>query len=336
MKFGKILGYCLLILVGLAICGIPFVVGIRPFIGPRARPLSSRVFDRTPERQARGKYLVENVALCLVCHSPHDWTKHDIRVPPGMVAAGAPFPLAGLPGDLVPGNLTPDPETGLGNWTDDEISRAIREGVDRQGQALFPVMPYQRYRSLSDEDLASVVVYLRSLPPVRHPLPPSKIIFPVKYLIRNAPQPITSPVAEPGASTGVDRGKYLVDIAGCGICHTPQKRGQEFPGMEFAGGSVLEGPWGRVASANLTPDASGISYYDESVFQQAMRTGYVEARPLNQIMPWHVYRGMTDQDLSAIFSYLRTLTPVHHRVDNSASPTECRLCKAKHGAGSEN
>ncbi len=80
-------------------------------------------------------------------------------------------------------NLTPDPETGAGSWTDDQLARAIREGVGHDGRALFPIMPYQRYRNMSDEDLASVVVYLRSLPAVHNRLPATEIIFPVKYLI---------------------------------------------------------------------------------------------------------------------------------------------------------
>jgi mono/diheme cytochrome c family protein len=336
MKLARILGYGLLILVAVVIFGFLLTIGFRPLIGPRARPVTNRVFDRTAPRLVRGKYLVESVAACTECHSPHDWTKHDAPTPPGMLAAGEHFPVAHLPGTVVAANLTPDTETGIGSWTDDQIARAIREGVDRQGRALFPLMPYTQYKHLSDEDLASVVVYLRALPPVRNPLPPSNIIFPVKYLIRSAPEPVTSPVPEADGSTPVSRGQYLVEIGGCADCHTPQRRGQPLPGMSFAGGFVLEGPWGRVASSNITADASGISYYDAALFRQAMRTGYVQARPLNQIMPWEAYRGMTDEDLAAIFAYLRTLAPVRHRVDNAASPSECRRCKTAHGLGDQN
>ena len=106
--------------------------------------------------------------------------------------------------------------------------------------------------------------------------------------------------------------------------------------MTFAGGTVFEGPWGRVATANLTPDPSGIPYYDEALFVQALRTGYVKARELKQIMPWAVYRNMTDDDLKAIFAYLKTVKPVHHRVDNSESATMCPQCKVAHGGGDQN
>jgi mono/diheme cytochrome c family protein len=337
MKIGKILGYTLLTIVIVAAIAIPAAVGIHPFIGPRKRATTDKTYERTPQRLERGQYLAGSVSGCLFCHSPHDWTKHDAPTPAGMSGAGSVFPMAGLPGAVTAPNLTSDAETGLGRWSDDEIGRAIREGVDRDGNALFPLMPYERYRSFSDEDLASIVVFLRSLAPVRNPLPPTKIIFPVSYLIRNAPAPITSPVPEPDTSTPVNRGKYLVEIAGCADCHTPQMRGQPLPGMNFAGGFIIEGPWGRVASANITPDVTtGFPYDTEAMFASALRAGYAKGRALNQIMPWESYRGLSDPDLLAIFAYLRSMPAVRHRVDNAKDPTECRLCKAKHGAGAEN
>jgi hypothetical protein len=91
-----------------------------------------------------------------------------------------------------------------------------------------------------------------------------------------------------------------------------------------------------VASANITPDPSGISYYDEALFLEMIRTGYVKAREINQIMSWSDYRNLTDEDLKAIFAYIRTLKPVKHRVDNTEPPTFCKLCGSIHGAGSQN
>jgi hypothetical protein len=245
------------------------------------------------------------------------------------------FPLAGLPGRIVPSNITPDPETGTGNWTDDQLARAIREGIGHDGRALFPLMPYPHFRSISDEDLASVIVYLRSIPPVHKKLPQTEIIFPVKYLVRSVPEPATEPVPEPVHSTSAEYGKYLVTVGGCSDCHTPQSKGQNIPGLEFAGGFVLEGPWDKVASANLTPDPSGIPYHDEALFIQTFRTGYVKARELNQIMGWWHYRDLTDDDLKAICAFLRTLKLVKHRVDNSTPPTLCKLCGNQHGLGGQ-
>jgi len=335
---GKILGYGLLVVILLAVVGISFTIGWRPFIGPKARPLTARTIQATPERLARGKYLAESVAPCMGCHSPHDWTQHDAPIPEGKEGSGERMPFtSGLPGIIYAPNLTPDPETGAGNWTDDQIARAVREGVGHDGRALFPLMPYLHFRNMPDEDLASIIVFLRSLPPVRNPQPQSQIIFPVKYLIRSVPQPLTEPVPPPDLSTPVKRGAFLVQMAVCSDCHTPQDaQGQPLAGLDFAGGFILEGPWGRVASANITPDASGISYYDQNLFMQTIHTGYVRTRKLSQIMPWHEYRHMTDEDLAAVFAYLRTLKPISHRVDNTEAATFCPICKNKHGYGNKN
>jgi mono/diheme cytochrome c family protein len=333
----KIVGISLAIIVVLLAVAITFTISWRPFIGPKARPLTDRKFESTPERLARGQYLTENVLDCFACHSQHDWTKHDAPEIPGTRAGGqAPFPLEGLPGKVYPPNISPDKETGAGNWTDDQLARAIREGIGHDGRALFPFMPYGGYRYLSDEDLASVIVYLRSLPPVDNVVPKTELIFPVKYLIRNAPEPITSPVPPPDLSTPVKRGEWLVRAAGCRDCHTPQKMGQPLPGLDLAGGFELKGPWGTVSSANITPDSSGISYYDEKLYMDVMRTGYVKARELKPIMIWWDYRGMTDEDLKAIFAYLKTVPPIKHRVDNTEPPTPCKVCGGVHGAGDRN
>jgi hypothetical protein len=104
--------------------------------------LTNRVYERTPQRWARGKYLAENVSLCVDCHSPHDWTKHDAQIPSGMEGAGEDMSiLKGLPGQVVAPNLTPDPETGIGTWSDDALARAIREGIGHDGRTLFPMRP---------------------------------------------------------------------------------------------------------------------------------------------------------------------------------------------------
>jgi mono/diheme cytochrome c family protein len=335
----KVLLWSLASLAALVIMGITVTIGWRPFVGPRARPLAARRFEPTPERLARGTYLVEHVTACMECHSPHRWTEHDAPIDANMLGAGQVIPMKGLPGRVVAPNLTPDPETGAGTWTDDQLVRAIREGIGHDGRALFPMMPYQHFRSLSDEDVASIVVYLRALPPVRRQQPATELAFPVRYLIRSVPEPLTAPVASPDVSTLVERGAYLVSVAACGECHTPQDdQGRPIPGMEFAGGFVFEGPWGRVASANLTPAPSGIPYYDVTLFKEVMRTGYVKARPINQIMPWHAFGGMTDEDLAAIFAYLTTLKPVAHRVTNDEHepPTFCPLCRHVHGYGDQN
>ncbi len=335
-RFLKIAGRAFVFLVIVLIIAITFTIGWRPFIGPRMRATTNRTFERTPERLARGKYIFTSVASCQDCHSQHDPTKPGNPIIEGTEGSGEIFVIEGPPAKLVAPNLTPDPETGLADWSDDEIARAIREGVTRTGRAMFPIMPYVNYRHMSDEDLASVIVYVRSLAPVRHALPETVVFAPVKYLINSVPEPITEPVPAPDLSTPVARGAYLVGIAACSECHTPTKRGVPIPGLEFGGGFVMTGPWGSVATANITPDPSGISYYDETLFREVMRTGMVRARKLNDLMPYNYYKGMTDEDLSSIFAFLKTLKPVSHRVDNTEPPTQCKRCGFKHGAGDKN
>jgi mono/diheme cytochrome c family protein len=334
-KLGKILLWTVIALVVLLVPGISLTIGWRPFIGPKSRPLTSRHFEATPERLERGRYLFAGLTGCAACHSEHDLTQHGIPILPGAEGAGEVMPFDGLPGLIVAPNITPDPQTGAGNWTDDQIARAIREGIGHDGRALFPMMPYDVFKKMSDEDLASIVVYIRSLPPVHRELQKTEIIFPVKYLIRAAPQPVTGPVPSPDPADRLKYGEYLVNMGGCSFCHSPQVRGQVVSGMRFAGGNLMKGGWGQAATANLTPDSSGIGYYDEALFLQAMRTGYVKARKLSSIMPFGEYKNLKDDDLKMMFAYLRTVKPVKHRVDNSL-PTYCKLCRQTHGAGDQN
>jgi len=125
---------------------ISFTIGWRPFIGPKMRAASTAPFERTPQRLARGRYLVVGLAGCESCHSQKDWKSHGAPNLPGMEMAGQEIPIDGLPGRIVASNVTPDEETGAGRWTDGEMSRAIREGIGHDGRTIFPMMPYSEYR----------------------------------------------------------------------------------------------------------------------------------------------------------------------------------------------
>lgn len=336
-RLKRAFGTIVLVILVLLIAGVTFTIGWRPFIGPKTRALTNRTFEATPARLERGRYLATSVCGCVACHSERD--PNIAGMPPAADRLGGGTIFAegsDLPGRVVAPNLTPDKETGAGNWTDDMFARAIREGVGHDGRALFPLMPYVNYRAMPDEDVASVIVYLRSLAPVKNSLPPTEIIFPVKYLMRGAPQPVTEPVAQPDVTDPVKRGAFLVRMASCADCHTPQDRGQPKPGFDFAGGLLFKTPEATVMAANITQDASGISYYYEALFVDAIRTGKVKARSLSPIMPWYFYRGMTDEDLKAMFAYLRTLKPVKHVVDNTEKPAACKLCGMTHGGGERN
>ena len=317
--------------------GLPAAVGVRPFLGPRTRPLTDRRFEPTAERLTRGRYLVTSAQTpCIICHSPLDTSGGTLKVKEGMELAGRNWAPDGAPFVTAP-NLTPDKDTGIGDWSDDALGRAIREGISHDGRALFPIMPYERFRNMADEDLASIVVYLRSLPPVRNPLPKSEVPFPLSRLIMSVPQPVAPPVV-PDLSAPEKRGQYLTTLAVCADCHTPMDdRGNRVPGMEFAGGLTMTyGDFKSAAAANLTPSPNGIPYYTEELFIETFRTGKVRSRELNAMMPTRYFRNMADQDLKDIFAYLKTLTPVDHYVDNSLPPTMCAKCGLKHGGGERN
>jgi hypothetical protein len=134
-------------------------------------------------------------------------------------------------------------------------------------------------------------------------------------------------------STPARRGAYLVLAAACTYCHTPRQNEEDLAGMDFAGGMPFQGAWGNVASANITPDPSGIPYYDEPMFLAVMHTGWNDSRKINPVMPWPYFREMAENDLQDIFAYLRTLTPVRHHVDNAESFSFCRKCRYVHGLG---
>jgi len=233
-------------------------------------------------------------------------------------------PELGLPGVVAPRNITPDKETGIGNWTDGEKIRAIREGVSRDGTALFPMMGYQRYRHMSDEDVYSLVAYLNTITPVRNAIPRSKIAFPVSLLMKGAPQP-AGHVAEPDRSNRVKYGEYLVTLAGCMGCHTPSKQGKPLKGLTLAGGEQFRLPGMVVVSANITPDPqTGIGRWSEQDFldriyqyKEYAEKGSPHVGPESfTLMPWLNFAQLEPEDLKAIYAFLRTQKPVYHVVDS--------------------
>lgn len=289
---------------------------------PAQRAASADRIEATPERLARGKYLVHHASDCLGCHSDHENT-FGFPVKAGTEGAGgfAWDASAGFPGYVAAANITPDPDTGLGAWTDGEILRAIREGVDREGRALFPIMPYTHLRNLSDEDAQSIVAYLRTLRPVRRVIAEKKLDLPLNFIEKFIPEPLTAPVPHPDPKDRVAYGKYLTRIGGCYECHTPHKeKGGLDEGRAFAGGWEMKGPWGRNVTSNLTPHPDtfiGRATKEEFIGRfRASMPDIVPPKGRNTIMPWRALSGLTDDDLGAIYDYLRTVPPVENKVNS--------------------
>jgi mono/diheme cytochrome c family protein len=284
-------------LVLVAIIGVSIYANLKfkPKYANRAvYPISA---DTSPEGQARGKYLMEEAMLCAeACHSPEGkpFQGNYEAINEGPIAVGFAVP-----------NLTPDQETGLGSWSDAEIARAIREGVDKDGVGLV-VMPAFNYHALSDADVAAIISYLRSLQPVHHEIPPFSANIVAKIMMATGAfgpgsvgEPITAPQETPASGTP-EYGKYMVALGACTDCHKEN----------LAGGPLPFSEPGSPLSANLTP-AGEISKWTEAQFIAAVTEGrHPGGGNLHDQMPRY---GMNDEDLKAIFAYLKTLPPTEQQ-----------------------
>jgi mono/diheme cytochrome c family protein len=254
-------------------------------------------------RLARGKYLVEGVLACANCHAVRD-DKGQVLPERGM-AGGREFDLGIL--KAYARNITPDPETGIGRWSDVQLARSIREGLRPDGSVVGPPMPVHFYRSLSDADMAAVVRYLRAQPAVRAVVPKSVYSFP---LPPNYGPPLRW-VKAPPAKDQVAYGGYLITIGHCMECHTPRDaNGRLVQARLGAGGQVFKGPWGESTSRNLTSHAQGLRDWTDAQIATAIRHGTDRSGAhYKPPMAFDWYRNISDADLSAMIRYLRTLPP---------------------------
>lgn len=317
-KFFKILGYILGVLVLILLIGFIYFNSKYPNVD---KPKNIKV-EITPERIARGKYLAYNVVGCMDCHALRDWTKYAGPITPGTEGKGGDkfSREMGFPGNIYTKNITP---AAISNWTDGELIRAITQGVNKKNEALFPLMPYLNFNHLSQEDLYSIVSFIRSLPPINNNIPERELDFPLNLIVRTMPLQTYTP-GMIDKKDPVNYGKYLVTIASCNECHTPAKEGEPLPGMMLAGGQEFNLPFGTIRTPNLTPDTeTGIGKWTKEEFidrfksfdSDSARNISVKPDEFNTIMPWTFYGGMTREDLGAIYDYLRTIKPVHHQVN---------------------
>ena len=250
----------------------------------------------------RGRYLVEVTAACGNCHTPMG---PQGPLPGRYLAGGTVFDEA--PFRAVAPNITPDPETGIGRWSDAEIARAIREGKRPDGSAIGPPMPFAFYRGLSDRDVAAMVAYLRSVPPVRSATEPStyRIALPPAYgpPVGAVPPPAEDPVA---------RGAYLAGpVAHCLDCHTPMLAdGRGDMDRLGAGGNEYRGPWGVSRSPNITPHADALGGWSDAEIIRAVTEGISRnGRPLAPPMAFWAYRAISEQDRADLIAFLRSMKP---------------------------
>ncbi len=319
----KIASYVL----GILLLGVGSLLAYVKVALPDVGPPPELQVEATPERIARGEYLSKHVAVCLQCHSQRDWSLFAAPGKPGTEGMGGEVHdrRLGFPGSYVSKNITPG---GLANWTDGEIFRALTCGVDKQGNALFPIMPYPNYGQLDEEDIRSIIAYIRTLPAKEYTAPVSSSDFPMNFIINTIPaKPGFS--ARPDTSDKVDAGKYLVTAAICMDCHTKSENGT-YTGKPFAGGMEFPLDDGSIVrSANITPHATGIGNWTTEQFVQRFKM-YADSnynrpkvRPgdFQTVMPWDSYSGMTESDLKAIYAYLYSLEPIESVIERFAPTT---------------
>lgn len=274
----------------------------------------------TPALVARGDYLYNHVSVCVACHSTRDATRFAGPVVPGSEGGGGDAfdHGAGIPGIIYGRNLTP---AALASWSDGELGRAICSGVDRNGRALFPFMPYQNYGRAALSDITAIIAYLRTLAPVSREVPERRLSFPMNLIVNLIPKPAQLSAAPPAADAP-GYGAYLVNLAACLHCHSQDHHGAIPAGREFAGGREFPVPGGMVRSANLTPDpSSGLGGWTRerfiaafAAFRDGAAAAKVAVHAFNTPMPWTAYAGMSDADLGAIYDCLHALPAVANPV----------------------
>lgn len=254
----------------------------------------------------RGRYLVEDASACGLCHTPRG---ADGRAVPGKALSGGRVMANDQYRAVVP-NITVDPETGLGRWSDLEIGTAIRDGRRPDGSLIGPPMPMEFYRGFSDRDVAAIVLYLRTAPAVRNAV--ERSTYP-SALVPYGP-PVTG-VPDPPADDPVKRGAYLAGpVAHCLYCHTPPLPGDRRDwSRKGAGGQLLHGPWGVVVGRNITSSKEfGIGdWTDEEIIgavtRSISRDGRQLAGPMSSRAPG--WARLTDHDLHDLIAFLRSLPP---------------------------
>jgi len=290
---------------------------------PAVDPAPDLQVEMTAERMERGRYLAHHVAVCMDCHSTRDWGAFSGPLVDGTLGQGGELFTRdmGFPGDFYAPNLSPHH---LNSWTDGEIYRAITSGVSKDGRPLFPVMPYPAFGQMAEEDIYAIIAYVRSLPMQENEVPVSKADFPFNLIMKTMPMRPTHASAIPDKTNKVAYGAYLFSAASCIDCHTPFEKGKFDMSLANAGGREFPMPSGILRTPNITPhEGTGIGLWTEDQFVSRFKayadSGYTAPKigpdDFQTIMPWTMYGGMEEDDLKAIYAYIRSLQPIDHEVE---------------------
>jgi mono/diheme cytochrome c family protein len=293
--------------------------------GKYVRPTTQDKIEPTPDRLARGAYLVNSVMFCGACHTPRvgdTWLGGERA--DAYLAGGSLFDDPDHGFRVAVPNITPDRETGIGAWTDDQLMRAIRDGIHRdEDRLMFPPMPFYMYDTLSDDDARAVVAYLRTVPPVKNPV---KRVAELPFMLRMAMKfgaihhkPVKD-VKAPPATDKKARGHYLARIGLCNDCHSFTSSGPDEEDNLLAGSTepLEERQYGKVWARNLTPDPeTGLGKYSVDQIKEAVRSGKrldgkLMAPPMSLLIP-HLST-WTDEDLDALITFIKSVPAKKHKI----------------------
>ena len=298
----------LLILV--VIIGVAATTALRQHLTYEA-PFPDIKASTDPVLIAKGRHIVMGPGHCLDCHStaPNKDSLLKAGIDP-VLSGGMPFPLPF--GTIYTRNLTPDPETGIGSLTDAELARELRHGVKPNGEVMLPFMSAQ---NMTDEELTAIISYLRSVKPVHNPVPDHDFNIMgrvVKAFLLKPEGPKEEPRKSMVADTTATYGRHLVmSVANCNGCHTRRDGTGNYIGEPLAGETVFD-DHGKptVITPNLTPDPTSghIARWSQELFINRFRMGKLVKE---SHMPWEAYGRMTDDELKAIYNYLKTVKPVN-------------------------
>src|SRR5215472_5654898 len=290
----------------LRICGLANIIGSAAFI--IVGSFSAVASAETPVD--RGSYLVNSIGACGNCHA-RDAQGSDFH-PAMALAGGFIFDVIDpdLPGHVIASNITPDPDTGIGKWSEADIVLALRNGKRPDGSIIGPPMPIPVYRELSDQDATAMAAYLLSAKPAKNAVQKSQYKIP---LTDYGPS-VTHVDALPQGDK-VAYGAYLMTFGHCVLCHTPPGDNEPLNmKLAFAGGRQFGGigQIGPSMSRNITSDPDeGLGKWTDDQIKQAITKGIrPDGTKLAGPMPYDWYAKMTPTDIDAIVAFMRTIKPV--------------------------
>lgn len=314
----RIFGILIAAVSGLSLLAVTFLL----LTTPDAGEIRTIAVPATAANLENGKYLVDNVAACLHCHSQRDYNRSTAPIVPGTEGMGGEAfdQKKGFPGAFYASNITP---YGIGEWSDNELFHAITTGISKDGRPLFPIMPYHAYGSLDQSDITDMMAYIRTLKAIENDVKQSEADFPFSLILRTLPEAANLSL-KPNREVSVAYGRYLYTMASCGECHDTMQDGQKLAGRSGAGGNAFPLPTGGITySANITPHIeTGIGSWSEDDFLRKFK-GYaysvfnppkIESNTFNSVMPWTAYGNMDSVDIRAIYKYMQTLPPIENKV----------------------